>query len=67
MVTINGLFFDQVIGVEISDKELQSVVLSFDPQQGKYIKSLKLHRSQKVLIDNNEEVRIQIMVKPNCS
>ncbi|MEL4454833.1 WYL domain-containing protein [Lutimonas vermicola] len=57
--------FEQVIGVEISDKELQPVILSFDPQQGKYIKSLKLHRSQKILLDNKEEVRIEIKVKPN--
>ena len=57
--------FEQIIGVEISDKEVQKVVLSFDPQQGKYAKSLKLHRSQVVLLDDENEVRIQLMVRPN--
>ena len=57
--------FEQIIGVEISDKEVQRVVLSFDPQQGKYVKSLKLHRSQLVLQDDENELRIQLLVRPN--
>jgi predicted DNA-binding transcriptional regulator YafY len=40
----------------------QEVILSFDPFQGKYIKSLPLHESQQVLIDNKEELRIKLTV-----
>jgi hypothetical protein len=36
------------------------IVLSFDAFQGKYIKSLPLHISQKVLIDNEDELRISL-------
>ena len=40
------------------DEEPQKVVLSFNTLQGKYIKSLPLHETQKILIDNNKELRI---------
>lgn len=38
----------------------EDVELSFDPFQGKYIKSLPLHESQEILIDNEEELRIKL-------
>ena len=38
----------------------EEVVLSFDPVQGKYIKSLPLHQSQKVLNDNDKELRVRL-------
>lgn len=57
--------FEKVIGVEISGESVQKVILSFEPRQGKYIKSLKLHRSQAVLVDDEKELRIQLTVKPN--
>lgn len=41
-------------------QELQEIILSFDSFQGKYIKSLPLHESQQVLIDNDEELRIKL-------
>ena len=38
----------------------EEVILSFDPFQGKYIKTLPLHESQQVLMDNEEELRIKL-------
>jgi len=57
------LFYD-VIGL-YSENELEQVVLSYQPFQGKYIKSQPLHSSQKILIDNDSELRIEITVCPN--
>ena len=38
----------------------EQIVLSFDPVQGKYAKSLPWHHSQEVLVDNDEELRVKL-------
>jgi predicted DNA-binding transcriptional regulator YafY len=57
--------FENIIGVRYSDDDAEKVVLSFTHTQGKYIKSLPMHNSQKVLIDNNDELRIELKIIPN--
>ena len=57
--------FDKTIGLVYSLNTSQNVILSFTPTQGKYIKTLPLHTSQKILIDNEIEFRISITVIPN--
>jgi predicted DNA-binding transcriptional regulator YafY len=47
-----------------SDKKPEKVILSFHPFQGKYIKSLPLHETQKILIDNEKELRISLDIHP---
>jgi predicted DNA-binding transcriptional regulator YafY len=41
-----------------NDEEPQDVILSFSPFQGKYIKTLPLHQTQQVILDNEDEVRV---------
>ncbi len=43
-----------------NDEVPQDILLSFDPLQGKYIKSLPLHETQQVLIDNEDELQITL-------
>ncbi len=57
--------FNQTIGLVYSLNTVQTVVLSFTPTQGKYIKTLPLHSSQQVLIDDENECRISLEVVPN--
>ena len=57
--------FAKTIGLVYSLNSSQKIVLSFTPTQGKYIKTLPLHTSQRVLIDNELELRISINVIPN--
>ncbi len=57
--------FANTIGLTYSLNELMEVILSFTPLQGKYIKSLPLHDSQEVIIDNDKELRVSLYVIPN--
>lgn len=43
-----------------NDHKPQEVILSFEPLQGKYIKTLPLHESQVVLKDNDDELLIKL-------
>lgn len=42
----------------------EEIVISFTPHQGKYIKSLPLHHSQEILIDDENELRIKLNLVP---
>jgi len=52
-------FFKDTIGVVYSLSDIQKVVISFTPYQGRYVKSLPFHKSQKELIDTDDEYRIK--------
>lgn len=56
--------FSRVIGITYEGQRAQ-VILSFDPFQGKYIKTLPLHSSQQVIIDDKNEFRISLDVVIN--
>lgn len=43
-------------------QQIQEVILSFDPTQGKYIKSMSLHESQEILLDNEKELRLSLKI-----
>jgi predicted DNA-binding transcriptional regulator YafY len=43
-----------------NDEEPQDIILSFDPFQGKYIKTLPLHETQQILVDNDDEMKIKL-------
>ena len=42
------------------DVEPQEIILSFDPFQGKYIKTLPLHHTQQILVDTQDELQIKL-------
>lgn len=57
--------FDNIIGLVYEAEKVEEVILSYDPFQGKYIKTQPLHSSQKILVDDDNELRISIRVIPN--
>jgi len=56
--------FKYCFGIEGNASKPDRVVLSFTVEQGKYIESLPLHSSQKELINNEKEYRIELYVHP---
>ena len=54
-------YFKHCFGIiSTNTPEPLEVVLSFNPLQGNYVKTLPIHESQVVLIDNEQEFRIKI-------
>ncbi len=47
-----------------TNEKATEVILSFTPQQGRYIKSLPLHHSQNLIQENKEEIRFSYFIKP---
>lgn len=43
-----------------NDEKPEEIILSFDPFQGKYIKSLPLHETQQILVDTKDELQIKL-------
>lgn len=58
-------YFKYSFGIIVTVEPPVEVILSFEPKQGNYIKSLPLHSSQKILVDNNSELKISLLVKPS--
>jgi len=56
--------FADIIGLVYGGK-VEKVEIKFTPKQGRYVKSLPWHKSQKILIDNNQELRIELTIFPN--
>lgn len=55
--------YKHAFGVETYAPE-QKVVLEFSWQQGNYIKSFPLHDSQKIVIDNENQLIVELLIHP---
>jgi hypothetical protein len=49
-------YFKNCFGVITSEEaDPEEIILSFEPLQGKYVKSYPLHESQKIIEDNDKD------------
>ena len=58
-------YFKYSFGVTVSENEPIEVIISFEPDQGNYLKNLPLHHTQEILEDSDNEFIIKVMVKPS--
>ncbi|MDR3669177.1 MAG: WYL domain-containing protein [Ignavibacteriaceae bacterium] len=57
-------YFKYSMGITVPEGDPVNIVLSFEPLQGKYLKALPIHETQKIIKDNSKEFRILIRIKP---
>ena len=57
--------FDQAIGVVYGDGVTEEVRLQFNKAQSYYIKSLPLHKSQKIILKDEDGITLTLNVVPN--
>lgn len=58
-------YFTYSFGITVPDSEPLEVIMSFNRLQGFYLKTLPIHHTQKILIDNENEFRISVKAKPS--
>ena len=59
---VNAIFKNCFGVINLEDKEPENVVLSFKPEQGKYIKSYPLHESQTIISDDKHGLVIKLHI-----
>ena len=59
---VNEIFRHCFGVINPDDEKPEEVILSFNHEQGKYIKSYPLHESQTILADNEKELRIKLYI-----
>lgn len=57
--------FESVVGLNFTANELTEVLLEFTPLQGRYIKALPIHSSQKIIKETENKTVVQLNLRPN--
>jgi len=57
--------FAYSFGITVPDSEPLEVIMSFNRLEGFYLKTLPIHPTQQILIDDENEFRISVKVKPS--
>ena len=63
-VDIDAMFVNSFGIISTMNEEPIKITLSFEPWQGMFVKSLPIHHSQKTLIDNDKELKIELNMAP---
>src|SRR5680860_364216 len=47
-----------------TNEQPEKIILSFTPNEGRYVKSLPLHHSQQLLVENKKEIQFSYFLRP---
>lgn len=53
-------YFRNAIGITVPEGKPEKIVLSFTPHQGQYVKAQPLHWSQRIVRDDDRELRVEL-------
>jgi predicted DNA-binding transcriptional regulator YafY len=57
--------FEDIIGLNYNENKLETIELSFTKAHADYVKSFPWHKSQTISLENNNELRIKLKIRPN--
>lgn len=63
-VDIETLFENSFGIISTLHEKTTKIALSFEPWQGMFVKSLPIHHSQKILLDNQDELKVELTLVP---
>lgn len=58
-------YFKYSFGITVSEEEPIDVIISFTPEQGNYLRTLPIHSTQQIIVDDENEFKIQVKVIPS--
>lgn len=58
-------YFKYSFGITVSDEEPVEVTISFNAEQGDYLKTLPIHPTQQIVKETKENLMIKVTVKPS--
>lgn len=58
-------YFKHSFGITVSELDPVEIIISFDPKQGNYLKTLPIHNTQEIIEDNNKRFIIKVTAKPS--
>jgi predicted DNA-binding transcriptional regulator YafY len=58
-------YFEDLVGLNYSETDVEEVLLKTDKVQAKYLTTLPLHKSQTVVSEKGNEVVLRLFVRPN--
>lgn len=63
-IDIDALFVNSFGIVSTLNEKPKKIILSFDNNQSGFVKSLPIHHSQKIVVENDEEFKIELTLVP---